>query len=1309
MSRIFIKFALTLFALSANAHAVGETPASFTLDGTLYDSPAGTHVLRDASANIRVQILPPSGPCILYDEQQTVDTSNSEGAFSIQVGSTVGSSRRVGGSDSANSMANVYQNKNSISGNANGCTYSPLAGDARRVRVIVTSTSGTPDVLTPDMVLSSVPSALVAETLQGVGRGGFLQLGAGSLTQSNAENIFSSTNYPTLTSLLAGGSPSSSGGYAINAGTGGSGGIDFNVNGSTKVAIANNGNFSVDNGSFFVNATTNRVGIGTTTPGASLDLGTQSDAVILPNGTTAQRPSPASAGMIRFNATSAKLEFHNGTAWADLGADIAGIAAGGDLSGTYPNPSVGKIRGQTVSADASLDGQVMRYDGTNYTPGFVAMADLRSRTTGAAALTSSCSAAQTLTWNSVTDTLSCTAIGGLDAGVIASGTIAAARLPAEATFWDTATGGINYAGGNIGIGSTAPTTKLDVAGTLKVTGNVSVTAATPSTSTTTGAAVITGGLGVGGQAYATRFNSVGGLFTSGNVGNAYAPTGSVAWPYSGANLGTTIGINNTQSADGAGSFQYLSARNLATNTQYAYMGAISTAGAGAYSPSIVFGQQTAASAYAERVRIDENGNLGINNASPLDKLDIAGGNARIANGYYYRAARNTGGAVINVLGFDSGSDNLYLRTGGASLGSSLYIRNSANADNVTFRNDGNVGIGIAAPTAALHLRASTGATGTSPLKFASGTLLSSPENGTMEYDGTNYYLTAGGTRVAIPLSGGTGSFNTVNAGAGTAAAPSLAFSGDSDTGIYSSAANTIGLAAGGVKVFEVSSAGIASPTTGGAAITTAAGSATAPTYSFAGDLGTGWFNPSAGVLAASTAGTERLRVSSTGLSIGTTASNYYLALEGSVARSIGLERSTGTSGQTLTLQAGAGNNTGGNDRNGGTLQLNGGTATGCGSSSINFAVAGSGSCGTSVDSTPTTKMILNYQGRIGLGVTGPTGIIGITGQVNQSITTERNSTANTAGSDFTVKVGGATLAATDKAGGNLYLGSGLATGTGSSNIYLQTSTAQGSTNTTDNALTTKMAILGSGNVGIGTTAPSNDLSFGGDANRAIAIDRTTTNGAGRYLSIAAGSALGTDFSGGDLFLSSGTSTGTGGSGIQFKTATPSTTGAAQNAPSTKMIIAANGNVGIGVANATAPLHVNSNATTVGNPASTGTAQSSGQVARFAHGGAPAVVLDVGSSSTTGFWFQTSNGGALGTSYPIKLNPNGGNVGIGSNAAPVVALDVAGAVRAGSSVSVTACGSGVANGEGSQRYNYTSHNMEYCNGTSWVALAAPAGQ
>ncbi|MDD5568195.1 MAG: hypothetical protein PHY88_03215 [Candidatus Omnitrophica bacterium] len=62
---------------------------------------------------------------------------------------------------------------------------------------------------------------------------------------------------------------------------------------------------------------------------------------------------------------------------------------------------------------------------------------------------------------------------------------------------------------------------------------------------------------------------------------------------------------------------------------------------------------------------------------------------------------------------------------------------------------------------------------------------------------------------------------------------------------------------------------------------------------------------------------------------------------------------------------------------------------------------------------------------------------------------------------------------------------------------------------------------------------------------------------------------------------------------------------------------------------------------------------------------------------------------------------GGNVGIGTGS-PGVSLDVAGGLRAGSKDAVTSCGLGQINGEGAQRYNYTTHNMEYCNGTSWVS-------
>jgi hypothetical protein len=67
--------------------------------------------------------------------------------------------------------------------------------------------------------------------------------------------------------------------------------------GNTRFAILNNGN----------------VGIGCISPGVSLTIG-GTDAIKVPVGTTAQRPSP-STGMVRFNSSCTELEYYNGSEW----------------------------------------------------------------------------------------------------------------------------------------------------------------------------------------------------------------------------------------------------------------------------------------------------------------------------------------------------------------------------------------------------------------------------------------------------------------------------------------------------------------------------------------------------------------------------------------------------------------------------------------------------------------------------------------------------------------------------------------------------------------------------------------------------------------------------------------------------------------------------------------------------------------------------------------------------------------------------------------------------------------------------------
>ncbi len=141
-------------------------------------------------------------------------------------------------------------------------------------------------------------------------------------------------------------------------------------------------------------------------------------------------------------------------------------------------------------------------------------------------------------------------------------------------------------------------------------------------------------------------------------------------------------------------------------------------------------------------------------------------------------------------------------------------------------------------------------------------------------------LEVNGTITADQFSGPIASSNITTDG-GTASAPGYAFSGDSNTGLFSSTADTIEVTVGGSNIFDMSSAGLVSNTSGGGLVTSAAGTATDPTFSFAGDSDTGWYSPTADTLAAATAGAERIRISSTGnIGIGTTSPSNKLHVDG---------------------------------------------------------------------------------------------------------------------------------------------------------------------------------------------------------------------------------------------------------------------------------------------------------------------------------------------------------------------------------------------------------------------------------------------
>lgn len=94
---------------------------------------------------------------------------------------------------------------------------------------------------------------------------------------------------------------------------------------------------------------------------------------------------------------------------------------------------------------------------------------------------------------------------------------------------------------------------------------------------------------------------------------------------------------------------------------------------------------------------------------------------------------------------------------------------------------------------------------------------------------------------------------------------------------------------------------------------------------------------------------------------------------------------------------------------------------------------------------------------------------------------------------------------------------------------------------------------------------------------------------------------------------------------------------------TRMTIDASGNVGVGTTSPGLTFHVDG---LTGFPAITGTTQTG--VMRLGAVGGYGSVLDFGSNGASGQgWIQATDKSNLALNYPLSLNPNGGNVGIGT--------------------------------------------------------------
>jgi hypothetical protein len=164
-----------------------------------------------------------------------------------------------------------------------------------------------------------------------------------------------------------------------------------------------------------------------------------------------------------------------------------------------------------------------------------------------------------------------------------------------------------------------------------------------------------------------------------------------------------------------------------------------------------------------KVTILNSGNVGIGTTGPGYALDVNHTTAAGTLGYALRLRNNTvdntdiTGLGFSVYGAATVKSGIIYKglTSGWYRGDIQFLQNSAGDGTnasltdvvMTIANTGNVGIGITAPTAYLHLKAGTATANTAPIKIDAGVVNTTPVTGCIESDGTHLYWTdSGGTR-----------------------------------------------------------------------------------------------------------------------------------------------------------------------------------------------------------------------------------------------------------------------------------------------------------------------------------------------------------------------------------------------------------------------------------------------------------------------------------------------------------------------------------------------------------------------------------
>jgi hypothetical protein len=180
----------------------------------------------------------------------------------------------------------------------------------------------------------------------------------------------------------------------------------------------------------------------------------------------------------------------------------------------------------------------------------------------------------------------------------------------------------------------------------------------------------------------------------------------------------------------------------------------------------IFGVGSMIGGQASRMKIADNNNSiqsGQGKRTQMSSywgVEIQGG--RMVSGAMTYVNGASSDPSLNVYGGQTAAPTLAVTAVAAQTGNLQEWRNSSNTALSSVDSAGKFGIGMTSPSAKLTIAAGTAAAGTAPLKLTTGTNLTTPEDGAMEYAASSLYFTIGATRYVIPTNTAAGNFSNVN-------------------------------------------------------------------------------------------------------------------------------------------------------------------------------------------------------------------------------------------------------------------------------------------------------------------------------------------------------------------------------------------------------------------------------------------------------------------------------------------------------------------------------------------------------------------